>query len=375
MKIGIFIKNYAIGKKFDKSGVPNKSGAEFHAENHAKILHAKGNQVYIMTKKTYFFTKAREFFDGIDLVRLHAPIRWLEIFIRLLTTHKKTDAFYILGVPKFSVWVILFAKFVKKPVTLSLTSKVEVFDVTSNWRNKIFGKCDNYIAISNEIAEGLKKKSNISEDKISILPQGVDTKNRYYPVSSKEKLRLREKYNLDKEKKILLFCARVVPNKGTDTLISAWKIIHEKCADMVLLIVGGGFNELLDELRSVSAELDNSIIVIGEVPKTEPYYQLSDMYILPSWFEGLSTSVMEAMSCGLPCIGSKIGGIEDLIAPANGGILVDTMDYQGFAKAVLDITNDEVLYKKFSSNAREYAVNNLDCDYLVDELSKVLCNY
>ena len=37
MKIGIFIKNYAVGTRFDKSGVPNKSGAEFHAENHAKV--------------------------------------------------------------------------------------------------------------------------------------------------------------------------------------------------------------------------------------------------------------------------------------------------------------------------------------------------
>ncbi len=94
-----------------------------------------------MTKKTYFFTKARENLNGIDLVRLHAPVRWLEIFVRLMTTHKDTDAFYILGVPKFAVWVILFAKLVKKPVTLVLTNIVETFDPGINWRNKILGKC------------------------------------------------------------------------------------------------------------------------------------------------------------------------------------------------------------------------------------------
>lgn len=58
MKIGIFIKNFAVGKQFDKSGVPNKSGAEFHGENHAKLLLEYGDDVYIMTKKTYFFTRA-----------------------------------------------------------------------------------------------------------------------------------------------------------------------------------------------------------------------------------------------------------------------------------------------------------------------------
>lgn len=372
MKIGIFIKNYAVGKQFDKSGVPNKSGAEFHAENHAKILHEKGNQVYIMTKKTYFFTKAREILNGIDLVRLHAPFRWLEIMIRLATTHKNTDAFYILGIPKFSVWVILFAKLIKKPVTLALTSKVEVFDVKKNWRNKIFGKCDNYIAISNEIAAGLNTFSGISKDKIHILPQGVDTINRYYPVNNVEKAVLREKYNLGSNKQILLFCARVVPNKGVETLIKAWEIIHSKCPDMLLLVVGGGLNELLNNLRSVSKKMDNSIIVMGEVDRTEDFYQLSDMYILPSWFEGLSTSVMEAMSCGLPCIGSKIGGIEDLIAPADAGYLPESKDYNGFAQAVLDIQNNKKLYEKFSSNARNYAVNNLDCYKLADNLYEIL---
>lgn len=73
MKIGIFIKNYAVGTRFDKSGVPNKSGAEFHAENHAKLLIEEGNSVYVMTKKNRLETKGRECIDNIDVVRLHDP--------------------------------------------------------------------------------------------------------------------------------------------------------------------------------------------------------------------------------------------------------------------------------------------------------------
>ncbi len=230
-------------------------------------------------------------------------------------------------------------------------------------------------AISNEIAEGLQTTAKIHKDKIYVLPQGVDTQNRYYPVSYDEKMSLREKHNLSKTRTILLFCARVVPHKGIETLTKAWRIIHRNDSDMLLLIVGGGFTELLDELRGIGRELDNSIVVVGEVDRTEPYYQMSDMYILPSWFEGLPTSVMEAMSCGLPCIGSKIGGTEDLIGPANGGLLVDKMDYEGFAKAVLDISNDKYLYKNFSDNARSYAVNHLDCNLLVDRLSEILRKY
>ena len=79
MNICLLVKDFAVGKKFSKDGLPTKSGAEFHAENHARQLIALGNRVTIMAKKRYYFTAARENLDGIDLVRLHAPFRWLEI--------------------------------------------------------------------------------------------------------------------------------------------------------------------------------------------------------------------------------------------------------------------------------------------------------
>ena len=88
MKIGIIIKNYAVGEVFDKSGMPNKSGAEFHAENHGKLFMENGHTVYLMTKKSHLLTKDRETLNGIDVVRLHAPFRWLESILRLYTTHK-----------------------------------------------------------------------------------------------------------------------------------------------------------------------------------------------------------------------------------------------------------------------------------------------
>ena len=118
MKIGIIIKNYAVGEVFDKSGMPNKSGAEFHAENHGKLFMENGHTVYLMTKKSHLLTKDRETLNGIDVVRLHAPFRWLESILRLYTTHKNTDAFYILGIPSFAVWIIKAAQWQHKPTTL-----------------------------------------------------------------------------------------------------------------------------------------------------------------------------------------------------------------------------------------------------------------
>ena len=372
MKIGIFIKNYAVGKKFDKSGVPNKSGAEFHAENHAKLLSKYGDDVYVMTKKTYMFTKGREKVNGIDVCRLHDPIRWLEVMARLLTTHKHTDCFYIVGTPKFAVWAVLMARWLHKPTTLVLTSKSEIFEKNANWRLKLLASCDNYIAISAEIARGLREKAQIAEQKIHILPQGVDTVQRFHPAIVTDKVQLRKKYNFPQDKIIVLFCARVVLNKGIDTMLKAWRLVREKDKDIVLVVVGGGVTTLLDEIKKAGKELDNSITVTGEVDRTDDYYKLADLYLFPSRFEGLPTTLMEAIASGLPCIASKIGGDEDLVNPAQAGILVNPEDYELFADTILNLAHDQALRAYYSKNGREYAVKNLDSTVLLEPLRKIL---
>lgn len=372
MKIGIFIKNFAIGKTFDKSGIPNKSGAEFHGENHAKLLLEHGDAVYIMAKKTYFFTKSRELINGIDLCRLHAPFRWLEILIRLYTSHRDTECFYIIGTPKFAIWAILFARLKKKPTTLVLTSKVEVFKKTNNWRTKVFSSCNNYIAISNEIRNGLIEKGEIPSSKIHLLPQGVDTKNRFFPIDQEQKDELRKKYGIFHNGIIVLFCARIVLNKGIDTMLKAWEIVYKENPKLLLVVVGGGMNTLLKEISEASKRLGGSIIVVGEVDRTDEYYQLSDIYLFPSRFEGLPTTLMEAISCGLPCIASKIGGCEDLVIPAQSGILVDSEDYKKFAEEILYFAANASLRKNFGVLGRQYAVKNLDCYKLLPLLRNIL---
>lgn len=247
MNIVLLIKDFAVGKKFDKSGMPNQSGGEKHGLNHAKELIRLGHHVTIMAKKKYWFTKVRELYDGcIDLVRLHGLIRWFEIFLRLLTTHRKTDAFYIIGRPKFSVWAIIYAKLTDKPVTLALTGKAEVFNNKQSFREKLFASCDNYIATTHEIKESFIKDAHINPDKISVIPHGIDIKK--YPfVSYEDRCIAKQQAGLDSVIPNLLFCARVAPNKGILIALEVWKQIYEHYPDSKFYIVGGGDNTLLDE--------------------------------------------------------------------------------------------------------------------------------
>ena len=371
MNICLLIKDFAVGKKFLPDGRPTKSGAEIHGENHALQLIKLGHRVTIMTKKRFFFTAARENLNGIDLVRLHPPFRWLEIFLRLLTTHRDIDAFYIIGTPKFSVWAILFAKLFNKPVTLALTGKAEIFSANKNWRNKILAKCTHYVATTKEIRDGFIESGGIAPDKISILPHGIDT-NKFPESKPARRRELKISHGVAPDSKVLLFCARIVKDKGVDTLQDVWRILHKKFPDALLYVVGGGLNDLLDELRRLSAALDNSIKVIGEVDAPQEFYQMADVYIFPSRHEGLPTSLLEAMSSGLPAVTSDIGGCEDVIKNDVNGYRVYSEDADAFAEKISILFEDDERRELFGKRAAELIRNTCDFKIVIPKLAEVI---
>ncbi|MBQ4403185.1 MAG: glycosyltransferase family 4 protein [Selenomonadaceae bacterium] len=371
MNICLLIKDFAVGKKFLADGRPTKSGAEIHGENHALQLIKLGHRVTLMTKKRFFHTAARENLNGIDLIRLHPPFRWLEIFLRLLTTHRDIDAFYIIGTPKFSVWAILFARLFNKPVTLALTGKAEIFSADKNWRNKILATCTHYVATTKEIRDGFIQSGGITPEKISILPHGIDTAK--YPQSNETRRRkLKISHGVDPNQKVLLFCARVVKDKGVDTLQDVWRILHKKFPDAILFVVGGGLNHLLDELRKTSAELDDSIKVIGEVDAPQEFYQLADVYIFPSRHEGLPTSLLEAMASGLPAVTSDIGGCEDVIANDVNGYRVYSEDANAFAEKISVLFDDDERRKIFGERAAKLIRETCDFATVIPKLAEII---
>ena len=374
MNIVLLIKDFAIGKKFDKSGMPNQSGGERHGLNHAKELIRLGHHVTIMTKKKYWFTKVRETYDsGIDLIRLHGSIRWFEVSLRLLTTHRKTDAFYIIGRPKFAVWAILFAKLTGKPVTLALTGKAEIFGNNKSFREKLFASCDNYIATTHEIKESFIKDAHIDQKKISVIPHGIDTK--MYPfISYEDRCIAKQQAGLDSVIPNLLFCARVAPNKGILIALEVWKQLYKHYPDSKFYIVGGGDNTLLDEARRVSEHCNNSIIVVGEVDDVTPYHRLSDVYIFPSDHEGLPTSLLESMSSGLATVCSDIGGNNDLIFDDVTGYRVPVKDVDAYINKISYLFDNPSIRIEMGKCASSYVEMHASYDVVSKEMEITVTN-
>jgi glycosyltransferase involved in cell wall biosynthesis len=177
-----------------------------------------------------------------------------------------------------------------------------------------------------------------------LLPNGVDTE-RFTPspasvASSAERART------------VVCVARLVPAKGIETLLRAWRLVRERTAEVRLLLVGDG--PLMPALQHLAEDLDVQACVefVGERPDARPYLRRAGVAVLSSYAEGLSNALLEAMACGLPCVATRISGSEDVIQHEVNGLLVEPGDVSALAGALLRLLSDPALAERYGHAAR-----------------------
>lgn len=146
--------------------------------------------------------------------------------------------------------------------------------------------------------------------------------------------------------------------KAPDVLIKAMKICVDKGLDLTLSVLGDGkYRPMLEELTS-TLNIRGRVIFHGNVSrdKTLRLLEYSDVFILPSLAEGLPRAMLEAMAKGLPCIGTNVGGIPELLPPED---LVPPGNVEALANKIIEILNDDKRMNEMSkrnlAKAREYS--------------------
>ena len=189
---------------------------------------------------------------------------------------------------------------------------------------------------------------------IKVVPMGVDTE---HFARSQNVAFLKRKFKI--EGPVILFVGRLIDWKGTVYLIKAMPEILQRFPAAKVLMIGSGPQkaELLRLTADIGAE--DHIVIIDRLPQQElaVYYSMADIFVLPSIVneigetEGLGVVLLEAMACGLPVIGSRVGGIEDIIIDGQTGLLARQKDSQDLADKIVKLLSDESLRKKIIRNA------------------------
>ncbi len=219
------------------------------------------------------------------------------------------------------VIVIEGGDMLKYPKTTSLDAKIVGHIHGPMVATKDYLKYDYFLSVSNFI-KNMFCNNIISRDKIKVVYNGIDTKDFQKKVSEKEKQELRNKYHISEAEKVLLFCGRVVKEKGIKELIQAFRIVLKTNNKVKLLIVGkANFKEKLttpfeEELYEETKDILRYIEFTGYVDNNNLYkiYSLADIVLIPSIFdEAFCLVAEEAMASSLPIICSDSGALPEIM--------------------------------------------------------------
>ena len=110
----------------------------------------------------------------------------------------------------------------------------------------------------------------------------------------------------------------------------------------------------------------------GHIDEVRPFYELGDIFVLSSLREGLPLVLLEAMTYGLPCIATDVGGSAEVIMRGETGLVVEPRNPEELAKAILELLADPELRRKMGQNGKKRVEKYFDIDNSMARISQIL---
>lgn len=232
---------------------------------------------------------------------------------------------------------------------------------TSVWRKKEKMLEDSsiyFVTCSHWLEQEAKASALLRGQKIVSIPNPIDT----HIYRSGDKQAARKNLGLPEDKRLILFVSQRVTNKnkGMDYLIDACRQME----DYELVILGGHAEEVVDQLPLKAHPLG----YVNDERRIVEIYQAVDVFVLPSLSENLPNTIMEAMACGVPCVGFKVGGIPEEIDHKRNGYVAEYRDSDDLARGIRWILSeadyDQLSQEAVRKVAHSYSQQSVAISYL-----------
>ena len=209
------------------------------------------------------------------------------------------------------------------------------------------------IATSYEIRDWLRNDVHVSRDWVKHIPLGIDSDTYRLPTQA-ERTDARASFGFAEDECVLLLAGRLSWNKGHDLLIDAARLVYAKRSDAKFRVVFAGSGDQADEIKAYAnaepwaAEL---FTFLGFVEDLASVYWASDVFVLPSRFEGFGLVVAEAMSAGLLPVRTPSGGVRDQIVEGESGFVTPFDDAKALARILEQVVVDRDMRARVAANA------------------------
>jgi L-malate glycosyltransferase len=233
---------------------------------------------------------------------------------------------------------------------------------------RMLSRCAAVVAVSENVRKALLAELGLrgrSPERLVVVPNGVPIPE---PLPAAERADVRARYDCAPDDFLVLAAGRHCALKNYEALIDVIGLLRARDRAVRLVLAGEGPLTVDYRERADSLGLGDRVCLPGNLDDLPRVMQAADGFVISSRWEGLSLVMLEAMACGLPVVGTRIPGVEDLIDDGVSGLLAVPDDVADLARAVTDLIDDPALRDSCRIAAREQVVR----DFSIDRVSRDL---
>lgn len=242
-----------------------------------------------------------------------------------------------------------------------------------NWKRCLLNPillrmADEVTTISRYTRENLIFYENYPRKKVRVLCNGIDLEA-FSRGASREAAR--SKLGLPLDGDVVAVVARLDPVKNHEMLFRAFKEVEKSLPKAVLLVVGDGPERERLQALGNGLSLDGIIRFLGSRPDVPDIIRAADIFALPSFSEGMSVTLLEAMAAELPVVATRVGGNDEVVVDGETGFLVPNDHSSEMARRLLQLFGDENLRRRMGLAGRKRAVDFFSTARMVSAFSSL----
>lgn len=376
-------KRYCI---FAAQYFPHLGGVERYTYNLARKLIEDGNEVVVVTSNVYKLSEYEQV-DEIPVYRVpcwnllagrYPVLKMNTRFWKINRTLKKQEFDMVIVNTRFyphSLYGMILAKKIKaKCITLDHgTSHLSVHNKFWDFIGAVFEHsltkidqifCKDYYGVSGACNEWL---SHFHIKAKGVLYNSIDLE-KVKNIQANMKKMYREKYNISENATVITFTGRLLKEKGLPSLLNVMDKINKEREDIYLFIAGDG--DMQDEIDS---RKNSHIIPVGRIDFEQIVTLLSesDIFCLPSFSEGFSTSILEAAACGCYILTTARGGAKELLINDEYGCVILNNQEELLYDSLMDIINNPDKRKRGIELTYQRIRDNFTWDIVAHNVEKI----
>ncbi|MET3128827.1 glycosyltransferase involved in cell wall biosynthesis [Arcicella rosea] len=299
-----------------------------------------------------------------------------ELFFWIKKHGNEYDVIHIHGLWHFAGLAPYLAG-VKTPKCVTIHGLLDRWALANGyWKKKLFGTLfQKSVLDKTELIQinNLDEKNDLqnflghTHPNVKIVPNGMNLRNF---EKLPEKGIFKEKYNIPKDKKLILFLSRINIKKGLDLLLPAFKTLLAKRTDCILVLAGPDDGYLSETERFIKTEsLQESIKLVGMLVGEDKLAVFSDadIFVLPSHSEGFSIATLEALVSGIPSLLSDRVGFGESIRESNAAHLVE-LNPESIVNGLTKMLDDEKYCELLANNGKALVKEKYDIELVAKNL-------